>query len=94
MSTRGRSPRGDISTEGQQAYLNVPRASVLHLFCRTNKYKIPMNNIFTFVLYPKAKIPYIDYRITTIVHIASGQFGFSLSTIFPSFSYCNSSIDV
>ena len=40
-------------------YLNVPRASVLHLFVvwpTTSKYKIPMNNIFTFYLSKLLKI--------------------------------------
>jgi len=36
MSTGGRSPSADISTEEQ--HLNVPRAAVLHLLCRMINY--------------------------------------------------------
>jgi len=36
MLSRGRTPSADISHEGQ--HLNVPRAAVLHLFCRMINY--------------------------------------------------------
>ena len=62
MSSRGRSPSDDISTEGQHIWMFHEQACLICFVVRptTSKYKIQMNNIFTFMFYPKnIEIPYV-----------------------------------
>ena len=52
MSSRGRSPSDDISTEGQHIWMFHEQACFICfvVWPTTSKYKIPTNNIFTFYL--------------------------------------------
>jgi len=58
MSSQGRSPSDDISTEGQHIWMchEQPWFICFVIWPTKSKYKIRMNNTFTFMFYQKTKI--------------------------------------
>jgi len=99
MSTQGRSPSRDISTEGQHIWMfhEQPCFICFGVWPTTSKHKIPMNNIFTFLFTQnyrklsttKVNIDNVEYSFVYIV--GSANFGNNRATLSKHVARCNMS---